>query len=59
MVLRSTANVMGTMPMRISMMRPIPFWPSLEPCAKLTPVQVSISRPRIQVGGALPGSGAA
>jgi hypothetical protein len=25
----------------------MPFWPSLKPCAKLTPVQVAISRPRI------------
>ena len=33
------------------MMRPMPFWPSLEPWAKLTPVQVSTSRPRIQNGG--------
>src|SRR6516165_3331519 len=41
--------------MRISMMRPIPFCPSLEPCAKLTPVQVKMRRPRIhQGGGALP-----
>ena len=30
------------------MMRPMPFWPSFEPCAKLTPVQVRISSPRIQ-----------
>ena len=33
------------------MISPIPFWPSLEPCAKLTPVQVQTSRPRIQSGG--------
>src|SRR3984885_8242440 len=37
--------------MRISMRSPIPFWPSLEPWAKLTPVQVRTSRPRIQNGG--------
>src|SRR5262252_7375658 len=37
--------------MRISMIRPMPFCPSFEPCAKLTPVQVSSSRPRIQNGG--------
>src|SRR6201992_3022726 len=37
--------------MRMSMMSPIPFWPSLEPWAKLTPVQVRTSRPRIQKGG--------
>ena len=30
-------------PIRISMIRPMPFWPSFEPCAKLTPVQVSTS----------------
>ena len=24
------------------MIRPMPFWPSFEPCAKLTPVQVRI-----------------
>ena len=39
------------MPIRINMMRPMPFWPSFEPCAKLTPVQVSTSKPRIQNGG--------
>ena len=33
------------------MIRPMPFWPSLEPWAKDTPVQVRISRPRIQAGG--------
>src|SRR3984885_15703332 len=33
------------------MMSPIPFCPSLEPWAKLTPVQVRTSRPRIQKGG--------
>src|SRR5579872_3206898 len=57
--LKSKANAAGTMPTRMSTMSPMPFWPSLEPCAKLTPVQVSISRPRIHMGGALPGSGAA
>ncbi len=41
------------------MIRPMPFWPSFEPWAKLTPVQVRISRPRIQIGGALLPSGAA
>ena len=46
------------MPTRMSMMSPIPFWPSLEPWAKLTPVQVSTSRPRIQSGGRLSLSGA-
>src|ERR1700730_12735620 len=33
------------------MMRPMPFLPSLEPCANDTPVQVRISRQRIQNGG--------
>ncbi len=33
------------------MISPMPFWPSLEPCAKDTPVQVRISRPRIHHGG--------
>ena len=33
------------------MIRPMPFWPSLEPWAKLTPVQVKISRARIHSGG--------
>src|ERR1700761_7234918 len=33
------------------MIRPMPFWPSLEPWAKDTPVQVRIRRPRIQIGG--------
>src|SRR5882724_10360014 len=33
------------------MMSPMPFCPSFEPCPKLTPVQVRISKPRIQNGG--------
>ena len=33
------------------MISPMPFCPSLEPCAKLTPVQVRISMPRIHQGG--------
>ena len=33
------------------MIRPMPFWPSFEPCAKLTPVQVRIRMPRIHNGG--------
>ena len=33
------------------MIRPMPFWPSFEPWAKDTPVQVKISRPRIHSGG--------
>ena len=32
-------------------MSPMPFWPSFEPCAKLTPVQVSINSSRIGHGG--------
>src|SRR5581483_3302066 len=40
--------------MRISMMSPMPFCPSFDPCAKLTPVQVNTSSPRIHSGGALP-----
>ena len=39
-------------------MRPMPFWPSLEPWKKLTPVQVRTRRPRIQGGGGLSFSGA-
>src|ERR1700689_4852224 len=34
------------------MIRPMPFWPSFEPCAKDTPPQVRISTPRIHQGGA-------
>src|ERR1017187_2560452 len=37
--------------MRMSMMRPIPFWPSLEPWEKLTPVQVRTRRARMGHGG--------
>src|SRR6516164_7600 len=44
--------------MRISMMSPIPFWPSFEPWKKLTPVQVRIRSPRIQLGGGSAPSGA-
>ena len=40
------------------MMSPMPFCPSFEPCAKLTPVQVSSSRQRIQNGGGAVPSGA-
>src|SRR5215472_12660337 len=40
------------------MIRPMPFWPSFEPCAKLTPVQVSTRRPRIHHGGGVAPSGA-
>jgi hypothetical protein len=41
----------GTTPIRMSMMSPMPFWPSFEPCAKLTPVHVRIRIPRIHHGG--------
>jgi len=33
------------------MIRPMPFWPSFDPWAKLTPVQVRSRRARIQNGG--------
>src|SRR5271155_5491424 len=58
LVPRSTAKVIGRMPIRISMINPIPFCPSFDPWPKLTPVQVRISRPRIHSGGALSFSGA-
>ena len=32
-------------------MSPMPFWPSFDPCAKLTPVHVRIRTPRIHGGG--------
>ena len=47
------------MPIRISMIRPMPFWPSFEPWAKLTPVQVKISTLRIHRAAAVPPFGAA
>jgi hypothetical protein len=40
------------------MIRPMPFWPSLEPWAKETPVQVRISRPRMYHGGGVLPTGA-
>src|ERR1700722_16492987 len=41
--------------MRMSMIKPMPYWPSFEPGKKLTPVQVIISRTPIQKGaGSLP-----
>src|SRR5579863_4466710 len=46
------------MPIRISMINPMPFWPSFDPWPKLTPVQVRTSRPRIHSGGAVSFSGA-
>jgi hypothetical protein len=42
----------------MSMISPIPFWPSLLPCAKLTAVQVPISSARIPRGGGVLLSGA-
>jgi hypothetical protein len=39
-------------------MSPMPFWPSFEPWAKLTPVQVNTSSARIQPGGGALPSGA-
>ena len=39
-------------------MSPIPFWPSFETWKKLTPVQVRIRSPRIQLGGGSAPSGA-
>jgi hypothetical protein len=43
--------VVGTVPIKISMINPIPFCPSFEPWKKLTPVQVRMSIPRIHHGG--------
>ena len=51
-------ETVGTMPTRISTISPMPFCPSFEPCAKLTPVQVSTSKARIQIGGGFSPSGA-
>ena len=50
-IARFSAYEMGTVPTRISMIRPMPFWPSLEPCENDTPVQVRISSARIHGGG--------
>ena len=52
-VLLSGCQMVWATPTRISMMRPMPFWPSLEPWAKLTAVQVVIRMPRIHHGGDL------
>ena len=52
------AYAVGTVPIRISMIRPMPFCPSFDPWAKLTPVQVRTSRARIQNGGGSVPSGA-
>src|SRR5262249_58215793 len=49
----------GTVPIKISMISPMPFWPSLEPCANDTPVQVRIRIARIHNGGGAALSGAA
>src|SRR5262249_44969985 len=48
---RFSEYVMGTVPIRISMMSPMPFCPSFEPCANETPVQVSTRMLRIHQGG--------
>ena len=45
--------------MSASKISPIPFCPSFEPCAKLTPPQVASSTPRIQIGGLSPSAGGA
>src|SRR6516162_7225378 len=42
---RLRAYAVGTVPIRMSMMRPMPFWPSLEPWKKLTSVQVRAPDP--------------
>src|SRR6266849_662459 len=46
------------MPIRMSMISPMPFCPSFEPWAKLTPVQVSININRIHNGGGVSPLGA-
>src|SRR6266849_524316 len=46
------------MPIRMSMIRPMPFCPSFEPWAKLTPAQVSINTNRIHNGGGVSPLGA-
>jgi hypothetical protein len=55
---RFRAKAVGTVPMRISMMSPIPFCPSFEPWKKLTPVQVATISARIGHGGGCLPSGA-
>src|ERR1700722_2285218 len=47
------ANAVGTEPIRISMISPMPFCPSFEPCANDTTVQVRTNSPRIHSGGGL------
>lgn len=39
------------MPISTSMISPMPFWPSLEPCTKLTPMADRTSTRRFQKGG--------
>ncbi len=56
-MVRLTEKAVGAAPIRISMISPMPFCPSLPPCAKLTAVQVKISRERMPQGGGLPVSG--
>ena len=50
-----SAYAVGTVPIRISMIRPMPFCPSFDPWKKLTPAHVSTISARIgHGGGALP-----
>ena len=54
-----SAKSAGSRPMRMSMMRPTPFWPSFCPWAKLTPLQVEMRMARIHPGGDLSASAGA
>jgi hypothetical protein len=47
----------GAQPIRISMISPMPFWPSFEPWLNETAVQVKISALRMPIGGAVFGIG--
>jgi hypothetical protein len=55
----SRAKLAGTRPMRTSIIRPTPFWPSLLPWAKLTPEQVAMRSARTPGVGGTPGTAAA
>ena len=46
-----TADFIGAMLMRISMINPTPFCPSFDPCVKLKPAQLAINNARIHVLG--------
>ena len=50
-MVRLTEKAVGAAPIRISMISPMPFCPSLLPWKNDTPVQVRISSPRMGVGG--------